>query len=192
MILKLQTKITAIFDHTIDYLVILSCGAVAFIMLSISTDVVTRRFLGLPIGWVVEISEILLPALVFLSAAWILKREGHTTMDVVVNMLSPRGQALLNTVTSIIGVIICLVLVWYGAKVTWNHFQRGVYSLMILELPTFPRYAVISTGCFLLSIQFLRRSYRYLKSWRALASDEKRDRATANLNQGGNKPWNGG
>ena len=172
--MKLQTRVTAIFDRTIGALAILAGIIIIFIMLSIASDVVGRTFLNRPITWVMEISELSLVALTFLGAAWLLKREGHVKLDIVINNLNPRSQALLNTITSVIGTIICLVIMWYGAKVSWDHFQRGIATYTLLGPPTFPRYAIIAIGSFLMSIQFLRRAYGYWGSRKVSPSKNQR------------------
>ena len=172
--MKLQTRATIVFDRTMGALAILAGIIIIFIMLSIASDVVGRTFLNRPIIWVIEISEICLVAITFLGAAWLLKREGHVKLDILVNHLNPRSQALLNAITSIVGAIICLAVVWYGAKVSWDHFQRGLVAYSLLGPPTFPRYTIIAVGSFLLSIQFLRRAYGYWVSRRVSPSREQR------------------
>jgi TRAP-type C4-dicarboxylate transport system permease small subunit len=105
--------------------------------------------------------------------AWVLKIEGHVKIDLVVNRLNPRNQCVVNSITSILGAITCLVLLWYGTKVSWEFFERGTITNTILELPSAPLFAIVPIGSFLLFIQFLRRSYGYLKSWKGSSSKEE-------------------
>ncbi len=63
--MKLITKITAIFDRTIEAMVILAGILLAFAVLSVSVAVATRYFLGYPIGWVIEISTYILLYITF-------------------------------------------------------------------------------------------------------------------------------
>lgn len=84
-------------------------------------------------------------------------------MDIMLNLLKPGTQAVLNIITSIIGAIICFVLIWYGVKVTWDSFQGGHYFLTELEPPQFLILFVIPLGSFMLFIQFLRRANGYLR-----------------------------
>ncbi|MFC1902568.1 TRAP transporter small permease subunit [Chloroflexota bacterium] len=172
--MKLLTKAGAVFDRTINVLAVMAGVIIIFIMLSITADVISRKLLDYSIIWVIEISETALVFIAFLGAAWLLRRDGHVKLDVLVDHLSPRSQALLNTITSIVGVIICLGLVWYGTKVSIDHFQRGVFGQHMLALPTYPRYAAIAAGSLLLFIQFIRRSYGYIREWRASPSKEER------------------
>jgi TRAP-type C4-dicarboxylate transport system permease small subunit len=150
---------TPLFDRIIDLLASLAGGLILFMMLSICIDVVLRYFLNRPLTWGVEISEYILLWSTLLSVAWVLKIEGHV-------------KILVNTITSILGAITCLVLLWYGTKVSWEFFERGTITNTILELPSAPLFAIIPIGSFLLFIQFLRRSYGYLKSWKLPSNKE--------------------
>jgi len=163
---------TPLFDRIIDLLASLAGGLILFMMLSICIDVVLRYFLNRPLTWGVEISEYILLWSTLLSVAWVLKIEGHVKIDLVVNRLNPRNQCLVNTITSILGAITCLVLLWYGTKVSWEFFERGTITNTILELPSAPLFAIIPIGSFLLFIQFVRRSYGYLKSWKLPSNKE--------------------
>ena len=160
--MKSLTKIIAIFDRLIDVLVFLACVLLICATLLVGADVVLRYFLGRPIVWSVEITEYSLLYIAFLGAAWLLKKEGHVRVDVVLNQLNPRNQALLNTITSIFGAMVCLVIAWYSAETTWDHFVRGIPAMETLHTPYFIILGIIPIGSFLLFIQFLRRTYGYL------------------------------
>ena len=167
-------KTRAIFDHAIDSLAGMAGVLVIGIMLIMCYEVVMRYFLNRPPAWAVEVCEYMLYLLAFLGAAWLLKLGGHVRVDIVVSQLNPKAQTLLNIATSIIGVLICLTIAWYGGESTWDHFQRGIPVVKTLKIPKAPLLAFISIGCFLLSIQFLRQTYGYLSNWRALARKEQR------------------
>ena len=89
-------------------------------------------------------------------------------MDLVLAQLKPKPQAMVNIITSIIGAIVFLVIAWYGIDISWFAFQEGHFMVTLWEPPKWPILAIIPVGSFLLSIQFLRRAYGYLRSWEAL------------------------
>jgi len=68
-------------------------------------------------------------------------------------------------VSSIIGILICLVLVWYGIQVSWQFTAEGISDPTILELPKGPILIIIPLGSFLLLIQFLRNIHGYWRKW---------------------------
>jgi len=160
--MNLLTKVTNIFDRTIQVATLLAGILLIFLMLSVSADVVLRYFLGRPIGWVKEVAEYILLYIPFLVAAWVLRREGHVKMDLVLSRFSPKTQSMVNAITSLISAIICFLLTWFGVKATWYFFQVGYVTPTVLRVPKFIIIAIIFVGSFLLFIQFLRRAYSYL------------------------------
>jgi C4-dicarboxylate transporter DctQ subunit len=171
--MRLVKKLTNFFDRIIVLMTILAGILLVFAMLIISGAVASRYFLGRPIGWVIEISEYVILFVTFLVAAWVLKQEEHVKMDIVLNQLNPRTQAMINVITSGISAIVCFILTWYGAKVTWELFETGYFTPTLLELPKFIIIAIIFIGSFLLFIQFLRRTHNKWGSWRASRAKER-------------------
>ncbi|MFC2013977.1 TRAP transporter small permease [Chloroflexota bacterium] len=161
--MKLLTKITTIYDRAVDILIVFSCLLLTFMTLAISANVFLRYFLNKPQVWAFEISGFILLYLVFLGAGWLLKSEGHVKVDFVVARLSTRSQNLIAIITSLIAAIACLVLVWYGTEVTWDNFEKGVVTVTVWRYPKFALLLVIPLGSFLLFIQFLRRSYKFMR-----------------------------
>ncbi len=162
--MKLLSKVGAIFDRTLDLSFIATGVLVIFMMLSVGMEV-TLRFLrgGTVLTWVMEVSEYSLLFMTFLGSAWMLRGERHVKMDLVLTRLNPGARAVLNFITSILGAIICFVLVWYGVKVTWEFLQTGVVIFTELQPLKWPILAVIPVGCFFLFVQFLRRAYGHLQ-----------------------------
>lgn len=172
--MKILAKFNPIFDRTIELFAALSAIVLVVMMLLVGADVTMRYLLNSPIGNVAEITGHLMLFITFMGAAWVAKRDGHVKLDIVLNRLNPEAQAVLNTVTSIITAIICLTLAWYGARVAWDFFQRGVFFATILRLPLAPMMAIIFAGYLLLSVQFFRTSYGWAENWRARRSQRQR------------------
>jgi TRAP-type C4-dicarboxylate transport system permease small subunit len=160
-------KIAAILDLVIDrVLIILTVIAgvlCILLMLGISTEVVTRYFFKKPILGMLEASEMAMLYITFLSAAWVLKKEGHVSMDLINSYLSPRALAVINTFLSMIGATIALVLFGYGIKVTIGVFQEGTHMPGNMEINVGYQLLIIPVGSLLLFIQFLRRAYGFWK-----------------------------
>lgn len=159
--MNLLRKVTAIFDRTMDVFSVLAGVLLLVVMLLVSTDIVFRYFLVSPILGVDEISEIIMLYITFLGAAWLLRKEGHIRIDILSARLKPRTQMWLNVIASIAGVIVSLVLVWYGTLVTLDVWQRGIINPTILRPPRAAIFVIIPAGSLLLLLQFLRRVWSY-------------------------------
>ncbi len=164
--MKLLTKLGTIFDRLNEVLAWMAAGLLVFVVLSITTDITMRFFVNRSIAWVLEINEYVLLWIALLGITWLLKKEGHIKIDILLGMLNPRSQALATAITSIIAAMVFLILTWYALQVTVGYFQRGMGSTSALQIPLGPVYVIMPVGLFLLFIQLLRRIYINLRSWR--------------------------
>ena len=99
-------------DGIIDGMAAVAGLLLVFMMFSICYEVVLRYFLFSPLTWVTEISEYILLYATFLGAPWVLKKDAHVKVDIVLARLGIKTQRIVNMVTSLIGIGVCLVLVW--------------------------------------------------------------------------------
>lgn len=162
--MRVLDKAAAIFDRIIDIFAMLAAAIVIFLMLMVSYSVGMRYLFNQPISGVAEISEYLLLFLTFLAATWVLKADGHVKLDVVTEMLAPRAKAITSAVTTIICAIASLILMWYGSKITVEHFLSGLRLTTLLMPPSYLIIFIIPLCYLLLFIQFLRKVYQLLRS----------------------------
>jgi TRAP-type C4-dicarboxylate transport system permease small subunit len=132
-------------------------------MVVVNIEIVSRYFRR-PTTWVAEISSILILWIPFMIGGWVLRREAHVKMDLLVERLSPRSQALINFVTSLIGVIVMLIVTAAGFLTTL--YWIGNKTPTMLMLPRSPIIGIIFVGSLLLTIQFLIRALENLKQWK--------------------------
>ncbi len=160
------SKLGRVFDFAIDKMARLGDVILIFLMLSVCADVILRYFFNRPQAWIVEISEYLLLYITFLGAAEVLKNEGHVIVDILVARATPRTRATLGIISSVIGTFVCLVIFWFGTVETLDIFKRGVPNPSVLEFPKAPLVAIIPFGTFFFMIQFIRRTFGFMKSFR--------------------------
>ena len=156
---KLSRKVPGGFDRTVDVFGIMGGVLLVAIMLAVSVKIIFRYFLHEALVGVDEIAEISMLYLTFLGAAWLLRRGGHITIDLLFVRLKPKTQARLNIITSVFGLFISLILVWYGTTATVSFWQRGILTPTILEVPRALIIGVIPVGSLLLALQFLSRAW---------------------------------
>jgi len=161
------SKSTSFWDRVISIPFAISAMLVLFTMAVTAFEVAVRYFFKIPMAESFEIVEYSLAWMGFLGAAWVLRNEGHTRMDLVLMRLSPRVQAGLNAVTSIVCAALWLLLVCYGLKVTRDYYQSHYSPPTLLAPPMWPIIFIIPLGGFLLFVQFVRRARRYARLWRA-------------------------
>lgn len=108
--------------------------------------------------WVTEIVEYSLLWLTFLGTAWVLKEDRHIKMDMLLDRLNTKRKILLQTMTSIFGGLMCLIMVYFTARITYQNFLSGYRLLTYMELPAALINLVIPLGFLMLSVQFCIKS----------------------------------
>ena len=151
-------KIIRIFDSVLDAGAALSGALLVAVMLLTSIKVFFRYGLREGLMGVDQISGTLLLYIAFLGAAWVLRREEHVTIDLLVTQLGPRNRRWLTCTNSVLGALICLVVAFYGTVEAVTSWQRGILIPAEIEIPRVINLGVIPLGAFLLSLQFLRRA----------------------------------
>ena len=148
----------ALFDKLMNLMIFAAGLILMFIMLSVCLEVILRYFFDRPQMWVTEVTECLLLYITFMGAAWLLREDGHVKVDVLLNRLKPRVLAVLGVIGSLIGLFVSLTLTIYGFSVTWDYFQRGMYTPTAMEIPVSAIIVIIPVGSLMLLIQFIRRT----------------------------------
>jgi len=162
--MRVLPEFTKVWDRMIDAIMILAGVLLWAQMLIVNVEVFSRA-LGHPTTWVTEVSSILVLWVPFMIAGWVLRKEGHVKMDLLVERLSLRYQALINFVTSLIGVVVMLIVAFSGFMTTLSWI--GNRTPTILMLPRSPIIGIIFLGSLLFAIQFLIRAFENFNQWKA-------------------------
>ena len=157
-------KLSRIFDYVLKATGYFSGGLIIIMMLSISYEVVMRYFFTNPTSWVIDFSGYMQYAIVLLGAGWVLKRNGHTKIDLFSIQLRGKKETILNTITSSIGLLTCAIFCWVGLDATWTAYKAGEFLYREVEVPVAPLFLVFPISFFLLCIQFAREIYNHLRA----------------------------
>ncbi|PKN67895.1 MAG: hypothetical protein CVU57_01390 [Deltaproteobacteria bacterium HGW-Deltaproteobacteria-15] len=158
-----------VFDRVLDGLAFLSGVLLIALMILVCAAVILRYFMNRPLGWSVEVSQYMLVAMGYLVVAWVLRREKHVKVDVLVDLLSESRRALIHFITSTLNTAVCLIIAAAAFKSTWDLYKAGYFEPTILMIPKFIFIGIIAFGCTILSIQFWRRTHGFYKKWRMRA-----------------------
>jgi TRAP-type C4-dicarboxylate transport system permease small subunit len=134
-----------------------AAALVLLMMLTVIYDVVARLAFRAPTLWVIDVNEYMLVYLTFLPAAWILMKDGHIKVEIVVSRLGPRGRRLTAFVTDVIGLLYSVILAWQGWLVAWDAWQHDYRFSTALSAPQFPVFVIIPIGSAWLCLAFLAR-----------------------------------
>ena len=125
--------------------------------LAVTFDVVARNLGFGNTGWVVELSEYALPVATLLVAPWLLYRNEHVRLDVLLTFLPKKISLWLERSADVLGILICAVFVWFGAKLILDSARLGSMVVKTLSIPEWWQYALVPVCFLLLAIEFARR-----------------------------------
>jgi TRAP-type C4-dicarboxylate transport system permease small subunit len=160
------------FDAIVDAMAVFSGVLLILVMLSVFLEVIMRYFLNRPLFWVTEVAEFSLLFITFTAATWILKNDGHVKLDIITMRLDVRKGTIVDIFSSLIGIFVCVVLTYFGARVTIHHFVERLIDQGLLNMPIAMIIFIIPVVTFLLSIQYVRRIYNLFKQLRTSNSQE--------------------
>ncbi len=118
---------------------------------------VTARALGHPTLWALEISGYLMVAAAILAAGETLKRDGHFQVRIFVEMLPPRGRAVVDLFVDVVSMLLVGALLYGSVQLLGQSYAFGFTSPTMLHVPLIYPQAVLSLGLALLLLSYLAR-----------------------------------
>ncbi len=123
-------------------------------------EVVARYVFGRPTTWALEFAIYSQVLFVALSAAYVLREEGHVSMGLLLERFTERRRNWFMCANSIMGAI-------YSAVVSIQMWNTANWSLRVgtasetVGIPLAPLQLVLTAGLFLLVLQFVARGVAY-------------------------------
>jgi TRAP-type C4-dicarboxylate transport system permease small subunit len=132
-------------------------GAVAA---AVAIDVAIRNLGFGTIQGIVEISEYSMPLATLMAAPWLLYRNQHVRIEVLVASVSAASARRLGMAGDAVGFGVSIVLSWYGAAAVRDSVNLGS---LVIKAVVFPEWCVLlplPLAFALLAVEFARRLYR--------------------------------
>jgi TRAP-type C4-dicarboxylate transport system permease small subunit len=146
------------------HLLMQGCGVasalvIGVVVLLVTCDVVARNlgFGGFP--WAVEVSEYSLPLATFLAAPWLLYKNEHVRVDVLLTAFPAGVARQIDRAADLVGLAICAVFIWYGIKVIVDSMQLGSMIIKTLVIPEWWTFVLVPICFALLGMEFVRRMF---------------------------------
>ena len=136
----------------------IAAGILAVMMFLTATDVLLRYFLNRPITGSLEMTEYLMVILVSFGLGYCTLLKGHVTVNLFVSRLSPRTQAIINSITYLFSFGLIALITWQS--ILYISFVRHPkITSSVLHIPTFPFVTILAFGmavfCLVLLVQFV-------------------------------------
>lgn len=137
----------------------IGAGLILLFVGIIAADVCMRYLLNYPIPGTVELTEFVLPLVVFLSVAYAAVEQRHVGIDLFYEHLGPRARAIADVFTSTLSVYILSVITWRLFVYGLEQYASGEAG-DILGLPHWPAIMIGVLGCVILVLVLISKALR--------------------------------
>ncbi len=136
-------------------------AALTFMMFLTVADVLLRAG-GRPILGVYELVALSLAIVIGFTIPKVSLDRGHVYMEILLNRLSKRNRAIMNTLTRILCILL-FVIVGYNLCLIGHEFHTSGEVSSTLKLPFFPIAYFVGVCCFIECFVFI---FDIVKIWR--------------------------
>ncbi len=137
----------------------LGCILLLFITILVCVEVTSRYIFGYSFIWVNEVTEYSLLYITCLGGAWLLRQNGHITIDIVDFVPSELLHRIIRVFVPITGIIVSGIITWYGILTAIDLYERNVTSVTALATPQVYVYIAIPISFFIIMLEFIRILY---------------------------------
>jgi tripartite ATP-independent transporter DctM subunit len=120
-------------------------------MLTTTADVILRYFFNKPITAGIELTEFMMTVIVGLAIALTAMYKGHVNVDVISARFTQRGQAVLNSVTSLLSLGLFAMITWQLIVSAERYGAVGQTS-SAWHIPIYPFIYVLALGASLVCL----------------------------------------
>lgn len=114
------------------------------------------------ITWAEEVIVYVMVWAVMLMASQLVRTDSHVRPDLVLRMLPPGGQRLLEIFNCLVAIAFTGGMVWYGWQVVSTAVMLDQRSSSDLQFPIWIYYMALPTGGALMAVRYVIRLLRYV------------------------------
>lgn len=121
---------------------------------------VMRVAFGIPVNWILEMSQFLLSAYYLLGGAYSQQLDAHVRMDLFYSMMRPRTRAITDAFTILFVIFYLAVLFlggWSSTDYAITYAQKNYTSW---APPLWPIKVIMTTGIFLMLLQTIASFFK--------------------------------
>lgn len=147
-----------VWQRIVDSFAFLGIAMILFLALAIAYDVTGRNLIpGISAPWIIEVTKVVLLGFTFFACPWILRRRGHVTFDLVVDLLPKQAKRVFIKIGLFISLLSLLALSFYSYNMMIDAMQRGIYEINVLKIPRWLFFFSILVGSVFTVIEIIRQ-----------------------------------
>ena len=139
----------------------IGAGVLVVMMMLTVSDVFMRKTFSQPIAGTMELTELMMVCVVYLALAWCAIGRAHVKVDLVVSRFSPRVQAIIDSITYLLGLGVCAIIIWRNLEESIVVMQLDL-TTSLLRVPNFPFFWVLVLGYAVLCLVMITHLIQHL------------------------------
>ncbi len=120
-------------------------GFLAVMMFLTTADVILRYVFNRPITGAYELTGLMLAILVAFGLAYTQVHKGHIRIDFIISRFSPRVQAFVDSITTLIGIAIFSLIIWQSVLYA-ESLRAACVTTPALYIPLYPFIWIVAVG----------------------------------------------
>jgi TRAP-type mannitol/chloroaromatic compound transport system permease small subunit len=120
----------------------------------------SRVVLGVPVNWVMEMSQFILSAYYLLGGAYSLQMDSHVRMDLFYSRMTPKNRAVTDAFTILFVMFYLGVLLWGGVSSTGYSWEYNQVNYTAWAPPLWPIKSIMTLGIFLMLLQVISTFFK--------------------------------
>ena len=139
----------------------ISSSIVALMILLTAADVIFRYIFASPLPGVVDLCEMLLAGIVYLTIAYVQRKKGHVRVDVFIERLQGPPRITLEIAVLILSLISFGIVTWQVGLYAWDCWITKDHTIGLMAYPIWPAATVVTIGLGLLCLRFMTDLRKY-------------------------------
>jgi TRAP-type C4-dicarboxylate transport system permease small subunit len=139
----------------VRYPIYITWVTLVIVILIVVIDVSGRYFFNRPLPATTEMSELLLPYIIFPSLAYALAAGSHIRVTLVTDRFPERGQLWCDILAYTIGAVLLGIMTYFGWRLFWQSWVIKEEMMATIDLPWWASKFIFPVGAAIFCIQFV-------------------------------------
>lgn len=151
----LVTKVTQRYRIFCSVMGVLAAATIVVMILSTTTDTISRYLFNHPLSGVFELNEALLVICVYMGLAWTQCKRGHIRVTVLLQRMNNQSLVAMNLVAWSVCLIFVFLVSWQSTVGAVESIMRWEFRWGSVQMPIWWIKSLIPLGCYMLGLQLI-------------------------------------
>ena len=137
------------------WVAVISGVVVMLIMVYTTADVAGRYIANRPVPAAYELTNIFLIYITYFGVTLVQSRGGHMRLGFLYEKAGPRGKAVIDLISALIGLFVIGIITWQGWIYAVESWKVGEVTMGAYTVPVFPGRIALALGATIFVIQYI-------------------------------------